>query len=83
LRRLAGTLPKGGLLVLVGGHADGEGGRGRRVDVDEVVAFVARARHDENDALELSVADAATWTRGRGKGLVDHDLVVAAVARNG
>ena len=69
---LRGQLASGARLVGAFGH-----GGARRLNIDDVSAFIARSRGD----LDAVVSDAATWARGRASSLVEHDLAVVVVAR--
>jgi hypothetical protein len=72
LHAIAGNLPRGGRLVGAFGH-----GGTKRLNIDDVAAFIARSRGE----LDAVVADAATWARGRASALTANDLAIVAITR--
>lgn len=76
LFRLSGRLPAGARLIGAFGHVGNR--RGRPLDIEEVAAFLGRARET---SLDHEIEDAVTWARGRATALADHDLAIVAIER--
>ena len=73
LHSITGELAPGALMVGAFGH-----GGERGIRVDEVAKFVERAHAN---GIDVAVADAVTWARGRAKSLSERDFAVLAVSR--